>query len=466
MGAKTPLDKLRHNIRTLSENYLLDLTTLPISDGEQTVIDAWNLTAMMLAYASKSNALLIGEPGWGKTTSSALVGCASTGLPLDLYRSTLVKGHPNQFEEKMTARPDFGKMHEGKESVVWQKAVYFPVVTLDEFNRLKEGIQSQLLDEIETGRFSYMNDHFYLGPKSFFATANHSDGGNFDITPPNLDRFHLSLEFGYPGALYNNFIHTFRDNQRILEDGEKTSAILKIIQENGKPVEGKMDDIAQAKQDPSSFTKKTGLEVLSEEEYEDLDSEIQKMEVDHDADLFWMCITSELNTTGKYGIKRRADPLDEDTHGKELASYKTNNGLSPRGFNESLLHFAKAIALYTGAKKVSKAHIQAIAPYALGHRLEFTQDFESSETLPSRNCTKEHHLARVLVNGISEKFETRKNDLYALHQYATAMSEGKPHQLSKGHEERVEGMVQNPNKVDYPLMREYALAIARVSRNR
>ncbi len=480
------LEKIRHNAKTLSENYLFDSTILPVSDGKGTVLESWNTVALLLANSLNANALLVGEPGWGKTTAAAIASSASSGLPLDLYRSAMIKGHPNQFEEKMTARPDFGKMHEGIEKVIWQKALYLPSILLDEFNRLKEGNQAMILDEIATGRFSYMNDTFYAGKKSFFATINHKDNGNYDITPPNLDRFHLSLEFQFPGALYNEFIAQFSQQQRALENLEFTTQFLEIIQNNDLATKEKRGQLTKLQEgSKADYEKRTGLKVLSADEHKLLRETILRtslngdtgfIPLDQDALLFWQFMTSELNMTAKYGVKRSSDPVDGSNHGIGLASYNIKNGYGPRGFNESLLTFAKALALYSaepaairkGEVKVGAWHMMAIAPYAMAHRLEFTDDYKAKGDNANANRTtrQEQFLSSQILGEIRGRFDTRKNLLYALDQYVVCQNEGKDPKkhLNRAMYDHIQDMIKDPQKQDHPFLREYAVALARRAR--
>jgi len=455
-------EKLKNNIAKVATGYFLDTSVLEIADGKGTKVEAWNLASMMLGFALKKNMLLIGEPGWGKTSAASIIASAGTGFPIDLYRSVQISGHPDQSEEKMIGRPDYGSMMSGKEDVIWQKALFFPSITLDEFNRLPEGKQAELLDALATGRFSYLNDNFYYGDKCFFATVNHHDGGNHEISAPGLDRFHLCVEFAFPGAIYRGKVREFKASQRsTLTDKDLTSRILEIIQDKGMPVKDKLEKIdSEREKAAKEYSKKSGIEPLTASEYRAFQEKVAKIGMSQDASLYMNCVDSEMNMTQKFGTKRSCDTIDDSNHAKELASKNIVNGLSPRASIESIEDFARALAVYTGAEKVEKCHIDAAAPYALAHRVKFTDDFKSFHSEGVRGCIFEAYLAKKMLEGVSKNFEKYKNDLIMLEKYIENKNKGKTRKSKEGlsdeHWDRVEGMVKEDlRKIDYPLMREH-----------
>ncbi|MBW3015706.1 hypothetical protein KY330_04755 [Candidatus Woesearchaeota archaeon] len=460
------IEKLKKNINTIRENYFVaEKSKLYIGDKTSSKIEGWNLAALGLAYAMRKNVLLLGEPGFGKTTASAIIGCAMTGFPMDLYRSVLISGHPDQSEEKMIARPDFGKLLDKKEQVIWQKALYFSLVQLDEFNRLSSGKQSEFLDAIANqGRFGYLNESFFSGPKSFFATVNYQDEGNNQITPPALDRFHVCQVFGFPGAIYDDFVYAFSNNAKEkLCDRDYTGAVLDVIQDKSMPVEAKLEKISKLQKSKGpKLLEEAGLEVITEKDFEELREKITAVELDEDAKLFLRCLQAELNTTGIYGDKRSCDPVDESNHGKALASHNVENACGPRCYNESIRDFAKAVALYCGADKVSKAHIEAVAPYCMAHRLRFTDDYKAKFTDKPRDSTFDVKLGEELVREVSGRFGDSskgiRNTVFALNTYiTTATRDGKDPSKEKSlkeHLKRIKEMCAEPKKVDHPLLKE------------
>lgn len=453
-------EKLKHNIDTITSKYFLDLTRANLGDGKGTVVNAFNYTLLTLGYALKKNMLLMGEPGIGKTTASALVGSSCLMLPYDLMRSIIMPGHEDQTEEKTIGRPDYGALMDKREEVVWQKALYFPLVQLDEFNRLPVGKQALFLDFVATGRATYLNEVFYDGEKSFFATINYKPGINNGIDAAARDRFHLSVEMGPVGSPYLKMLDAFNKRKNIeMANRDLTNDILELIQDKGTNFQHKMRLIDEkAAENAKGFSKRTGLEHITSDEFGQIESGILGMELTSDADLYWQMIHSELTSTALYGIKRSNDPVDDSTHGKELASYNTLNSLSPRGANESILDFAKALAWYTGAKKVTKAHIDAVAPHALAHRLTYSEDYKSTHNIDQRNCAFDTHLSRVLLEGISANFDKYKNPLLMLIEYVSLKNGQVDRELEakvKRNLPEIKSILEGGTAAQHPMMRDY-----------
>ena len=204
----TIIDKIRHNVDIITNRYFLDMQTLKLQGNVS--VENWNILSSFFAYLLKKSVLITGEPGWGKTTLSSIIGSASLGLPIDLLRSLVIHGHPDQTFETMLARPDYGELLAKIEKAVWQNTLFFPFVQIDEFNRLPKSKQSELLDLMASSRVSYLNQTFFDGDKSFFATVNYKEGAvegqNLGMDVAILDRFAISFELGYFQSLYSQII--------------------------------------------------------------------------------------------------------------------------------------------------------------------------------------------------------------------------------------------------------------------
>ena len=73
------------------------------------------LLMSLLVGLCRGKALIIGEPGLGKTTSVEYVGALLYRIPLGTIWKGEVSGHPEQTEEKIIGRPDLGKLNLGEE---------------------------------------------------------------------------------------------------------------------------------------------------------------------------------------------------------------------------------------------------------------------------------------------------------------------------------------------------------------
>src|SRR3989338_8949854 len=130
---------------------------------------------MSLSYLMDRNHLLIGDPGWGKTTLAQIISSRFSGIPFDLYESLTIEGHPGLFTEKWKARPDYGLLNKGEERVIWQGGFSLDTFIVDEINRVSYDVQDEMLEGIRTGRWTYMSDVLYEGKKPTFLTMNDRD---------------------------------------------------------------------------------------------------------------------------------------------------------------------------------------------------------------------------------------------------------------------------------------------------
>lgn len=144
------------------------------------------------------NQLFLGNVGLGKTTTAEAVSSLLYKLPIEFVEAGTIHGHPMLTEEKITGRLDFSKLSE-QEKVIFSIFAQTPSARIiDEVNRIPEGVQNYLLNCVETGLFSYLNDAINQGKPAFFATANYKDNGNTELLTPLLDRFDVSVEVMFP----------------------------------------------------------------------------------------------------------------------------------------------------------------------------------------------------------------------------------------------------------------------------
>ena len=94
-------------------------------------------------------------------------------------------------------RPDLASSTAGE--VVWSTLALLPVKVVDEINRLPETKQSMILDGVDRGNWSYLNQMITNDEFGLFATANYQDQGTNTIVAPLLDRFDVMVESKHPG---------------------------------------------------------------------------------------------------------------------------------------------------------------------------------------------------------------------------------------------------------------------------
>lgn len=448
---------LQNTIDLISENFFFDPEPFKIGGRE---VPHWNTALLVLSYALDQTALLVGEPGFSKTTAAKVVSSIMSGYPFDLYEAAQIQGHPDQTYETMLARLDFSKLSQ-EEAVIWLTSAYLPVRIIDELPRLPGGKQDELLNTLETGRFNYLNATFYTGRTPFFATANHPDDGSNPLIPPLRDRFAVSVEIGYIGATYNDNIRAAMSNIETLKDTRSTSKIIDIVNDKNHSVEKRLALIEQARQEYAArMREELKNRIFDPESKAELQREITKVPFTTEANVFSQMITAELNSTPQYGRKRSSDKVDTSNHAQKLASSKVRNALSPRATIRGLEQYAQAVAYLNGEREVTKFHINALAPQVLGHRLEFTEDFraqyqdhdrlDKNTDSGEQGMGLEMFLAAKLVEGIEANYQKVKTNLDLL---VTAVKDSQG--LSQEHKNRIEGMKQEPDIIDHPLVKEY-----------
>ena len=211
--------KARRIYDYIQENLYLNQPDITINN------EAFNSALLMslLVGLSRGKALIIGEPGLGKTTSVEYVGALLHRIPLGTIWQAEVSGHPEQTEEKIIGRPDLGKLNLGEEYVIWSYFTMLPIKIVDEINRLPETKQSMILNGVDRGNWEYLNDAVINREYCLFATANYQDRGTNTIIAPLMDRFDVMVESRHPGANLAGTLGT-DGNHEVLLRNEKLEA--------------------------------------------------------------------------------------------------------------------------------------------------------------------------------------------------------------------------------------------------
>ncbi len=467
------VNKLRFLMKDVGDFILIDKSEKKVGDVD---IPYWNNTMMALSRIMDRNLLYVGEPGHGKTTAAKVTGTLFNHLPYDLFETVQIQGHPEQTKEEMLARLNFSKLSES-EVVIWQMTSYLDTIIVDEINRLPPGKQDILLNFMQTGRISYLNDTLYTGPKFFVATANHPDDGNHIMIPAMVDRFHAHIEMGYQGKEAEKDIEKYAQKyiKSILSDKDMTERVIESLQDSSKNSKEKLDGLTVFK---TEFLKKmnrseekgglNGL-VLDEDEIKAVKTGIQAMKIEREARIFYDTIISEANYSPTNGLKRSCDEVDTSIHSKNISSSFTENALSYRAGAEGLKTFAKAVAFYMGDDTVEKHHITAVAPYILGHKLVFTDDFmaEYRESPKNTGCevffhapTFQQYLVQKLMEGVEKNFSD------TVMKYIPLMTayEFEKDRLTDEQKKKAQELIDNKDKLDHPLLKEFVNEIQREKR--
>jgi len=402
--SKDSRDKVRDIYAFISEHLYFSRPDLNLH-GEPA--NATLLLSLLTALTG-GKALVIGEPGLGKTTAAEYVCAMVYGFPLGVIWSSVVGGHPEQTEEKIVGRPDLGKLNQGEEAVIWSHFARLPVKIVDEINRLPETKQSLILNGVERGKWEYLNQSLMNDEFCLFATANYQDQGTNTLVPPLLDRFDIVVESKHPGANIASLIGQDSSQETILRHPASEETFLTALR-GGR--NGKQDPIAQAhKQFAKVVQQQCGVALLSHSERQTLRQGIAAMEVDLAANAFIRMVLSELSFCCQYGQKRSGEVCAEGCHYTGYLCYEVNNCASNR-LPSSIYRYARALAWWLGHDHVEVEHVRLVLPYAMAHRTQWRESYLLMRERERRQEPLMLHAARQATADIFRRFHEQQHNV-------------------------------------------------------
>jgi MoxR-like ATPase len=345
--------------------------------------------------------LIVGEPGLGKTTSAEYIGALLYRMPLGAVWEAEVSGHPEQTEEKIVGRPNLGALNRGEEDVVWSAFSVLPVKVVDEINRLPETKQSLILNGVDRGNWSYLNQMQINSEYCLFATANYQDRGTNTIVAPLLDRFDVMVESKHPGANLSWMIGTEASPAHLLRDPEREQALQACLidQDYGAEVEA----ICSAYGD--AITERLSVPTLGRREREAIRNEMNALPFDTDASAFVRTFLAELSFCCKYGQKRTNEVCGDGCHYTGYLCYEVQTCPSNR-LPMSIRRYAQALAWVSGDREVDLEHIRVVLPYACAHRIQWRDEGEMQDR---RDDVLPVHRAREAVRQVLRRY-TEQSD--------------------------------------------------------
>ena len=371
-------------------------------------------------------ALIIGEPGLGKTTAAEYVCALLYGFPLGVVWSSEVSGHPEQTEEKIVGRPNLGKLNQGEEVVVWSSFARLPVKIVDEINRLPETKQSLILDGLERGKWEYLNQGLINEEFCLFATANYEDQGTNTLVPPLLDRFDIFVESKHPGANIACLIGQSTARDVILRDPGSEEDFLTAFH---NPESGKLETLQR--RFARLVRQRCGLTLLSRAERQALRREIAAIEVDLSANAFLRMMLAELSFCCQYGQKRSSEACNEGCHYTGYLCYEVRNCASNR-LPTSVYRYAQALAWWLESPCVDVEHVRAILPYALAHRTQWRDSYLLAREREQRRDPLLIHAAKYATTAVFRRFHEQRHDIMQSLNTAARRFEGEDVPLPPG----------------------------------
>ena len=340
--------------------------------------------------------LIVGEPGLGKTTSAEYIGALLYRMPLGAVWEAEVSGHPEQTEEKIVGRPNLGALNRGEEDVVWSAFSVLPVKVVDEINRLPETKQSLILNGVDRGNWSYLNQMQINDEYCLFATANYQDRGTNTIVVPLLDRFDVMVESKYPGANLSWMIGTESSPAHLLRDPQREQALQAcLVNPNAETeIEAICEDYGKA------ISERLSVPTLGRAERETIRNEMSALPFQADASAYVRTFLAELSFCCKYGQKRTNEVCGEGCHYTGYLCYEVQTCPSNR-LPISIRRYAQALAWVLRDKEVHLEHIRTILPYTCAHRIQWRDE---EETQDHRDDVLPIHRAREAVRQVFRRY--------------------------------------------------------------
>lgn len=397
-------DRVREIYDVVTEDFFLSNRRMRVNgEAYEPVALFGTLTALL-----NGKELIGGHFGRGKTTSSEALSALMYGLPLEVVQANEIHGHKDQTEDKWKATLNLGKLEkDGEEEVLWNPIVSLKPKVVDEINRLPEGEQDTLLNEVDRNIWSYRGDTVFSPPGPFYATINRRDG-DWDMRPALLDRFDVYVEVTYPGPLAETVIRKGRideNRNQYLGDHEAARNILNLIgTERTDPslVQDRLTELTDGFK--TELDDRLGTHVPRSYELEQIRNEILEMPLEPEADLFVTYLASELQYCA------RADKETcEGCHYADSSVHCQNVTELGGRFGISLERYARALAWFNGDDAVTLEHTRKVAPHTLAHRVEFDHRFVENHRRDYRDTSIELHLAKTVVDDIAHGFNERKD---------------------------------------------------------
>jgi MoxR-like ATPase len=389
------------------------------------------LLLSLLTALLGGKALIIGEPGLGKTTAAEYVCALIYGFPLGVIWSSVVAGHPEQTEEKIIGRPNLGKLNQGEEVVVWSYFARLPVKIVDEINRLPETKQSLILDGVERGKWEYLNQGLINDEFCLFATANYQDQGTNTLIPPLLDRFDILVESKHPGANVAYMIGQATARDTLLRHTASETAFLDTLRGVANGQEPQRGLEAAHRQFAKVVRQRCGVAVLSRAERQAVRQEMAALEIDVAASALVRMVLAELSFCCKYGQKRSNEVCDEGCHYTGYLCYEVRNCASNR-LPGSLHRYAQALAWWLGDTRVEVEHIRAMLPYTLAHRTQWRETYLLAREREQRREPLLLYAARHATAAVFRRFHEQRHTVLRALQTAAQMCDGEEHPPPQG----------------------------------
>ncbi len=382
------------------------------------------LLMSLLVGLGRGKALIIGEPGLGKTTSVEYVSALLYRIPLGIIWKGAVSGHPEQTEEKIIGRPDLGRLNLGEEVVIWSYFVLLPVKIVDEINRLPETKQSMILNGVDRGNWEYLNDAVINLEYCLFATANYQDRGTNTIIAPLMDRFDVMVESRHPGANLAGLLGANGDGNEMTLRHEPLEREFQNVLSQRVSYETRMEKLdALSDQFGDFLSKETDIPSFTRTERRVAQEQKNQLPFDADFNAFLRVVIAELSFCNHYGQKRSNEICEEGCHFTGYLCRSVKNCLSNR-FPKSARSLSRSLAWLLGDQTVGLQHLEAVLPFTLAHRIVWKDPVVAESEKEFRNDPLEIHMAKKAVQEMLRRYREQAHRIKQALATACRIAEG------------------------------------------
>lgn len=303
------------------------------------------LFTVLTGMISGGSMIMVGGKGEAKTRLVKAAGVMFTGLDYDELKRAIVRGNPEQTEEKMIGHYEMGPLlKDGKEIVDWKKFITSPWRVVDEVNRLPPAKTSILYSLLAENEVEYQGESLDVIDSRTFATMIWEDKGTYQMTPPFLDRWGVAAP-AYQATVIDEAEILDGDNEKL--GGRKVKEVLESA--------------------PKLNYKKDWPEIYKE---------VRKVEVDPDAMLYIITLLKDSNMCerstayDKSQARKKVDAgLCENCHflTRDSLCKEVIEGISTRTGKEAIESYSKALAYFLDSP-VTTEIVEAVVPYVAIHR--------------------------------------------------------------------------------------------------
>ena len=306
----------------------------------------------LLTLLTSQRLLFIGAPGRGKTTMATLMALIA-GASLEDTRRAVQHGHPQMTHADLLGSPLPSDLVDAESPadirIIWKRWITLRVKIIDEYNRIPTKTQSCLLSLMAEGYAEMYEQTIKAGTSAWFLTANDDlGGGTFPVITALKDRIDVVVRTTPFHAEYLD-----RLAERVASARSPEQLIPSDILFSHAELDQAAEEIRKVEV-PDSVLKALGFLLGQLDFCRRASDRLEYMNKD----------TLALAGRRLGQVCTEDCPLDKS----ENLCTQTENGVSARVY-QSILHFAKAVAWFRGARAVGNDDVRQILPWVLHERL-------------------------------------------------------------------------------------------------